>query len=198
MHNSLTMKNQLLQKLLQLTQLPKEELESFWAKGMPCSFPAKHLLTKPQQKVDKVYFLKKGILRHYIKGKGGKEFTKNFIAAPHFTVPSLSDFFLQKPSGIYCEAITELEAIEWDYATMIEFAEKNPRMYKFLLLSVVKAFHKKELKEIALNQQDAKTRYIQFMADFPELIHQVPLQYIASYLNIRPETLSRIRAKRIS
>lgn len=181
-----------------MTQLPKQEIETFLAKGRTCSFPAKHLLTKPHQKVEKVYFLKQGIIRHYIKGKGRKEFTKNFICAPHFTVPSLSDFFLQQPSAIYCEAITKVEAIEWGYATIIGFAEKNPQMYKFLLISVVKAFNKKELKEIALNQQDAQTRYSQFIDSFPELIHEVPLQYIASYLNIRPETLSRIRAKRIS
>ena len=72
---------------------------------------------------------------------------------------------------------------------------KNPKMYKFLLKAVVQAFHRKEVKEIAFNQLDAEQRYLQFLQEFPNLVNEIPIQHVASYLGVRPETLSRIRNK---
>nr|WP_313790050.1 hypothetical protein [Allomuricauda abyssi] len=44
-----------------------------------------------------------------------------------------------------------------------------------------------------LIEQDAKTRYLEFMQKFPNLVNRIPLSYIASYLGITQSTLSRVR-----
>ncbi len=46
-----------------------------------------------------------------------------------------------------------------------------------------------------LHFHTAKQLYEKLLTDQPEIIREVPLQHIASYLGITPETLSRIRAK---
>ena len=189
------MQEKLYQKIQLMTQLSAEELKQFLQLARPGLIPKGTLLTKPHQPVQDAYFLKQGILRHYILGRQRKEFTKNFIRGPRFALPSLSDFFNQSPSSIYCEALTDLEVLNWKYPQIIEFADAHPRFYKFLLKGTVGAFKRKEQKEIALNQKSAEERYLDFLEEFPLLVNQVPLQYIASYLNIRPETLSRIRAR---
>lgn len=43
--------------------------------------------------------------------------------------------------------------------------------------------------------QDATTRYLEFMENYPSLINRVPLTYIASYLGVTQQLLSRIRKK---
>ena len=52
---------------------------------------------------------------------------------------------------------------------------------------------KKEKKEIALLRDSATQRYLQFLENFPGVLNEIPHYYIASYLSISPETLSRIR-----
>lgn len=192
------MQSQFYQQLLSLTKLSKGQVDEFLSKGTALSIPAKTLLIRPGQPVKNAYFLKQGIIRHFIKAKSNKEFTKNFIRGPRFMLPSLSDFFLQTPSSIYCQALTTLEVIRWDYDTIINFGDTHPIFYKFLLTGTVQAFRGKEQKEIALNQMEAKERYLQFLEQHSDIANEVSLQYIASYLNIRPETLSRIRASLIS
>lgn len=44
----------------------------------------------------------------------------------------------------------------------------------------------------------AEKRYLKLLAEQPEVIQNVPIQYIASYIGIKPESLSRIRKKIIS
>ena len=192
------MQQKIIQQIVSCTKMTVSDVETFLSLGREMTIPIKTLLSKPKTKVELAYYLKSGIIRHYIIGKKKGEFTKNFMQGPRFMIPSLTDFFLQTSTNVYCEALTDLEVICWDYSTLMNFSDNHPRMYRYLLTSVVHAFHHKELKEIALNQYDAKERYAQFQLDFPDFIAVVPLQYIASYLNIRPETLSRIRSERIS
>ncbi len=188
------MKKQLTNQIIQITKLNKDKVEELLALGVDKKINKKKKLARPERIIDKAYFLKSGIVRHYVI-KGNQEFTKNLISGPRFMLPSLTNFFLNTPSQIYCESLTELEVIEWSKKDLFQFADDNVKFYKFLLKAVVKAFHGKEMKEIALNQFDAKQRYLNFLEDFPNLINEIPVQYIASYLSIRPETLSRIRAK---
>jgi len=185
---------QLLNQIIKLTELSEAEIKKFLALGSHKTIDKKKKLATPKKIIDKAYFLKKGVIRHYVKS-GNQEFTKNLIKGPRFMLPSLTNFFLNTPSHIYCESITELEVIEWDRKNLFEFADQHPKMYKFLIKGVVRAFHGKEMKEIALNQLDAKQRYLNFLEEFPNLVNEIPIQYIASYLGIRPETLSRVRAK---
>lgn len=183
----------IIKRIAKATKLNKDELKEFISYGRIGTIPKKKLLVTPNKIVDKAYFLKNGIIRHYVKN-GANQFTKNFIQGPRFMLPSLTNFFLESPSQIYCESLTDLDVIEWNRNDLFLFANKHPKMYKFLLMAVVQAFHRKEAREIALVQQDAKERYLDFLNDYPNLINTIPLQHIASYLGVRPETLSRIRA----
>jgi len=167
------------QQIQQFTRLSPKEVQYFISLGIQKTIKKKTLLTQPNLIVDKVYYLKQGCIRHYVI-KNNKEFTKNFIRGPRFILPSLTDFFLQTPSSIYCQTLSELEVIEWNRAQVFEFADAHPKMYHFFLRSVTMAFKGKELKEIALNQLDSKERYLKFLDDYPNLVNEIPNQYIAS------------------
>jgi len=190
------MQELLLRGIIQSTKLNKEEAVEFLNRGTYKVIPKKKLLAIPNQMVDKAYFLYSGIIRHYVQ-RDTQQFTKNFIKGPRFMLPSLTNFFLETPSIIYCETLTELQVVEWTRNDLFHFADHHPTLYKFFLKAVVRAFQSKEIKEISQNQLNAQQRYLKFLNEFPDLINEIPAQYIASYLGIRPETLSRIRAKMI-
>lgn len=141
---------------------------------------------------NKFVYLEKGILRHYFTNKKGNDITKNFIKAPAYFCYSLSSFVSQTPGIIQCETLNEVELWEMTYENFQEMMKGldfsnfwNNKLSSFIL--------KKERKEIALLRDDATQRYIQFMKDFPGVLNEIPHYYIASYLSISPETLSRIR-----
>jgi CRP/FNR family transcriptional regulator, anaerobic regulatory protein len=181
-----------------ITQFSKEDVDKFLELGKPYNFPSNSFLLKAEQPVNDLYFFETGILRQYVVSNEGVEFTKNFIVAPRFGLSSLSDFFMRTPSISYCQALTDVEVIQWSYNDLVNYADKKPKIYKFIIQSIIEAYRQKEEKEIQLNQLPAIERYEKFLEEFPTLVNHIPLQYIASYLSIRPETLSRLRARRIS
>lgn len=189
--------DQLIQRIVKATGLDIDQVQRLLDLGHLNKVPRKSLLLSPGQKATKGYFLLSGVIRHYTH-EGQEQFTKNLIRGPRFMLPSLTSFFMDSPAQIHCEALTDLHVIEWSREVLLGFADDHLKMYKFLLKAVVRAFHGKEKKEIAFVTMDAQQRYLKFLDDFPNLANEIPIQYVASYLGIRPETLSRIRAKLIS
>ncbi|WP_235298298.1 Crp/Fnr family transcriptional regulator [Portibacter marinus] len=182
--------------LVKATKIKFEQLKELLVLGKMKSIEKKSLLAEPGKIIDHSYFLIDGIVRHFVVDKRGEEYTKTFMRSPDFVVASIPDFFLRTKDSIHCEALTDLIVIEWTYDQLIAFGKKVPEFFLFLIRCVVKAYKMKEQKEIAMHILDATERYEKFVNDYPEIAYDVPLRYIASYLNIRPETLSRIRAPR--
>ncbi|MBX2814980.1 MAG: Crp/Fnr family transcriptional regulator [Saprospiraceae bacterium] len=192
------MDDRLLRKIAGIMQVSDQKANLFVERGKSLLLPKKTELAAPGKTVNQSFFVIEGCVRHFVRDKQRKEFTKNFLQGPKFMVPSITSFFMQRPSEIYCETLTELKVITWSYRDLMQFAEQHPGTYSFLLKAVVRAFYLKEEKEIEMNRLSASERYQVFLKRHPGLINQVPSRFVASYLNIRPETLSRIRAARIS
>jgi len=141
---------------------------------------------------NKFVYLEKGIIRHYFTDKKGNDITKNFIKAPAYFCYSLSSFVSQTPGIIQCETLSEVELWEIKYENFQEMM-RNLDFLNFWNNMLSSFILKKEKKEIALLRDSATQRYLQFLENFPGVLNEIPHYYIASYLSISPETLSRIR-----
>jgi CRP-like cAMP-binding protein len=73
--------------------------------------------------------------------------------------------------------------------------ERDIFWIKFLLKFIEKGFMIKEKRERDLLLLDAETRYKNFLSEYPGMDQRIKQGIIASYLGIKPETLSRIRRK---
>ena len=88
-------------------------------------------------------------------------------------------------STAYCISKTKLEAL---FAHSIEMANFGRKIFEREILSV-------DASTLAYRTPPtAKERYLTLMEENPELLQDVPLKYLASYLYITPQSLSRIRA----
>jgi CRP-like cAMP-binding protein len=139
-------------------------------------------------------YIIKGVTRHFVLGSNGKELTKNFTQEGNFVLGSISSFLTKEKAIIQLQALTYLEYYELDKIYFTKLM-KNPDFIVFWDKILCNYIIKKEKKEIAMIQSDASSRYLGFLNDFPNLINRIPHYYIASYLGINPETLSRIRRK---
>lgn len=151
-----------------------------------------HKLLSEGEICDTFVFMRKGIIRHSFSDINGDDITKNFIVGPAYFFYSFSSFISQKPSSIECETLSDVELYEMslkDFNYMLNEGEFNKLWNGHLSQYIIK----KELKELSLMKDSALKRYEIFLHDFPGLLNQIPHYYIASYLSISPETLSRIR-----
>ncbi|MFH7014232.1 Crp/Fnr family transcriptional regulator [Flavobacterium sp. FlaQc-52] len=143
----------------------------------------------------KLAFVVKGLFRYVYIDQKGNEFTKGIISENSF-ISSYSAMIHGNPSSFFIEALEESEILEIEYHNWLEIKEKNPFWTFFLLKVIEDAFCVKEKRERELLLLDAEKRYEIFIEEFPHLENRISQQILASYLGIKPESLSRIKKKR--
>ena len=152
-----------------------------------------HLLTEGKT-CRHLYFLEKGALRGYYSLEG-KEMTHWFSFAPDF-VTSFHSFITGKPA---VESIQLMEgSVLWSISKEAAMKLMNQHHEIERLVRIVYENYYIRLEERFVNAQfkTAAERYQQLLQQAPHMLERVPLGYIASYLGITQETLSRIRGRR--
>ena len=154
--------------------------------------PKKKFLLKQGRICHNIYFVEKGLLRCFYT-KNDKEVNSWFMKE-HDVIFSVESFLNQTPSY---ENIQVLEDSILHYITYdeLQYLYNNCPEFNFIGRVVTEEYYKlSEQRLYSLRMQKANERYNFMMNNFPHIILRVPSKYIASYLGITEETLSRIRA----
>lgn len=140
----------------------------------------------------KVWFCGEGYFRFYHIDFNGNEITSDFYFAPSF-ITSYTSFITGRPSFANVQAMNEMEVFEFSKADLLYLFDKYPKIERLRrLIAEAVAITSEEHLFLLLNQT-AEMRYKRLLEKNPEHVNTIPLQYIASYLGITRETLSRIR-----
>jgi len=138
------------------------------------------------------YVLIKGVLRSYITDDNGKEHTRTLFT-PVTTTGCMSGLILKEPSELSYECLSYCELYEGNYYDFIELTKERidfANQYNHILEQI---FLKMESKIYDLSVLNATERYLKLRDEIPEIENLVAQYHIASYLNISPVQLSRIR-----
>ena len=137
-------------------------------------------------------FVLDGIMRTYRIDNNSDEITMYFIKENQFAV-DIESFNSRKISDINIQAITDCKLIQIDFNDF-EYLKNNISSWGQITLEITNyALLEKLRNRSSLVAEDAPTRYEKFIQEQPEIVQRVPLIYIASYLGITPQSLSRIR-----
>ncbi|WP_271405605.1 Crp/Fnr family transcriptional regulator [Tenacibaculum soleae] len=140
-------------------------------------------------------FLNSGVIREYF-ATSEKETNINFYTKPQF-ITDLSSFNNNLKTKKNQETLTEVTLFVVDKNTFRELLNKYECGKSFIDLSFQKLLKHKELLEYNRITKTSDELYKELFIYKPDWLEKIPQYHIASYLNISPETLSRIR-KRIS
>ena len=141
---------------------------------------------------DFVAFTYKGCLRSFVL-KDGKEYTL-FFHTENQTFGDYESFQKNKPACFSCQAIEDSEVIIFNHQAMILF-EKAPGGQKLLRLVAEDLAFLLRDKLLSLLIDTPQERYLKLIETQPELLQRIPQYYLASYLGIEPESLSRLKRR---
>ncbi len=138
-------------------------------------------------------FVESGLLRLYYLNDG-KEIT-NCFCRENTIITSYSSLITQKQSDIAIQAVEPSKLIVFSYSSLQKLYEKNLFWQQLGRLAAESEFIRTECHIRFLRDLSATDRYKQILNEDAELLQRVPLNYLATYLQVAPETLSRIRRK---
>mgnify|MGYP000256503435 CR=1 FL=1 len=167
--------NKALEKVLTLKKLQKKE----------------HLV-EYNKVCTKVVFINNGYFRFYHFDYAGNEITSDFYFAPNF-ITSYTSFITGKASFVNVQAMVDMEVIEIQKSNLYNLYHKYPNVERLGRLIAESVAITSEKHLFLLLNQTAEMRYKNLLDKHPEYVNTIPLQYIASYLGITKETLSRMR-----
>ncbi len=171
-------------------------LELLMSKGIPGRFPRKEFLISQGEVSHRVYFIREGVVRHFVITREGKEKTIRISRENDFFYSSIVSYFSNEPSYIYCQCLTDCELLFWEKSALDLLYSKHPEMQAFRNQAHLNFILEKHRKEIALLTMNAEERLDAFCEKNLALFNRIPHHIIASYLDITPETLSRLRNRK--
>lgn len=152
----------------------------------------KNFILKRGHFCENIYFIQKGLVRCFYF-KYDKEISSWFMSEGD-VIASVESFFNQTVSYESIQALEDCILYYLSFKDM-QFAYENFTEFNFIGRVLTEKYYKlSEQRLYSLRMQRALDKYHYLLENFPQLIQRVPSKYLASYLSITEETLSRIRA----
>ena len=142
-----------------------------------------------------IYFLISGVLRGFVIDKKGNDYTDCFIFRYGQAHIGCIDLGQQMIASECAEAIVDSELLCFDSNVLMPHILSSLELSNLYARKLMESYADHWLHKNILFHSTAQMRYEWFLQAYPGLIDIVPHKYIASFLNMTPVTLSRIRAK---
>ncbi len=154
-------------------------------------YAKKEILTRAGEIEDHFNFIIKGLARKYYK-KGPHEINTQISFEGHLIL-SQESFHSRLPSEYFVEAIEPLTVVSITHDDLERVYASSHRMEHLARLLITHAMVIKDNWQMQLVKMTPRERFLKFVTRNPELMQRVPQKYLASYLNIKPETFSRFK-----
>jgi len=160
-------------------------------------FPKNRIIEEEGKIPRYLYFVVSGFMRLFHYNEQGDEITTHINCPPGF-ITSYSNFVNQEKSAENLECITECELLRITKKDVDLLTQESTALKDFSISVFQQSIVYNENRSKELATLTAEQRYKKLIENFPSIIHNVPVQYIASFLGIKPESLSRIRRQMIN
>lgn len=156
------------------------------------SYEKKTVLVEEGSQCKYVYFIQKGAAYSYILNEHGEKHAIQFALEGHWITDQYS-FFSGKP-GIYTiETLEHSSMLVLNHEKYEKICSINHVFEHFFHKLIQNAFISLQYRLAKTNSEDAEHRYKEFSKLYPAFVQRIPQYLIASYLGIKPQSLSRIR-----
>ena len=137
-------------------------------------------------------FVNSGCLRAYHTDNKGDEFTIYF-AFLNWWIGDKTSFYSGTPARFSIQALEDCELFQADKIRWEDALDQIPAFEKWYRIKTRKSYEATQQKIIDTQTESAEVKYLKLLHNSPEIVQRIPQHYIASYLGIKPQSLSRIR-----
>ncbi len=141
------------------------------------------------------FFILDGILKRVVANRDGKEMILRFAAETGMDT-SYAAWRLRTPVPYSIIAVTKVRAVRLSMPHWVEYLESHADVKLGFEYEVMRLMSEVMAHTITLHLLDAPGRLARFERKHPDLVGRIPNKELASYLNLTPETLSRLKQKR--
>jgi CRP-like cAMP-binding protein len=189
--NTVQAYKQLYKYLSQFISFSDEEFEFLKQNSAQKSFRKKEFFIRAGDVEQHLYFISSGIIRQYfIQGK--HQVTTDLIAEGTIT-GSVSSFFTGKPSHYFLEAMEPVSVLTISKEKLEALYKSDVKWERFGRILTTHFLLQQEKHILENICSTVRERFFHFIDTNQELLQRIPQKYLASYLNIKPETFSRLK-----
>lgn len=175
----------------QHSELTQEDFMTLASKLRTVEFDKKTKVVEIGEVATDFYFVIKGIARRYFF-RGNQEVITHLITEGGI-MGSVVSFLTGEPSRYVLETIEPVTALAMTKTELEELFASHKKWEKFGRKLLTSYFLQTEYHNLDNIRYSTKERFVNFMKQNPDLVLRVPQKYLASYLEIQPETFSRLK-----
>ena len=168
-----------------------DELDILESVLVPMKFAKGEKILSEGETCTNIYWIVKGLVRQFYY-KNGKELTE-YMAVENTIMMSIESLFKEKPSMQIMQALEPTVVFALPKAELEAVAMKSVNIQILYRKILEESLIISQLRADMLRFESAQDRYQKLVKSSPQLVLRAPLVYIASYLQMTPETLSRVR-----
>lgn len=187
------MYDQILNRLSHFISLDKNEQDIFISKLTLKRFKKKELVLAEGQICKHAYFINEGCLRYYYNVEGKENTAQFFFENGWYT--DFDSFLTGNPTKQNIETLEKTEILLLSAKDLQQLYIDIPKFERFGRLIAENAFLGIRQRSEMLENLTAEQRYLLLLKERPKVVARIPQHYIASYLGVKPPSLSRIRKK---
>lgn len=158
--------------------------------------PRKEFFLREGEQERFIYFLVKGAVKVALTHDGDENILDFWFDNSFFS--SYSSLLTKSPSRVFVQALADTEVLRIDADIIARRYDTSLFTNKVGRIMAEQLFLRKTQREIDFLTKSATERYSDLLARSPDVVNRIPVHLIASYLGIRPESLSRIRRELFS
>lgn len=173
--------------------LSTEQMNQLAELLVPMRLRRRQLLLDAGSVCENIYYVERGLLRQFYN-KNGRELTEH-IGSEGSIIMCIESLFRHVPSYLTIEALEPSTVYAIPFTSFMQLCEGNFAFCKILLSILEESLIVSQHKADTLRYETAQERYRRTLHDLPDLVRRAPLHILASYLQMTPETLSRVRSQ---
>ena len=187
------MPTQIIQSIKSFVPLTKVEEEAFIEIVEVKRFDKKEFLLKEGQVCNKISFINSGCMRVFYDVEGIENTVQFFFADSWYT--DYGSFLNGELATENMQALEDSEVVQVKKDDLYKLYDSHPVFNRVGRVMAENAFLAVSKLNKMLTNEDPEERYLNLLQKRPELVEKIPQHYIASYLGVKPESLSRIRKR---
>lgn len=188
------MTDSLITYLQRLAQMTPQDLALLQKMTHPLQAEKHRHLLVPGEPCRKVYFILQGCVRLYFVSPEGAQINRRFMFEDSFAV-DFQSFLTQQPSRYYLQAMEDTSLLSFGYEDLQHAYAISKGWERLGRLLAERGYQNLHERVELLQFYSPEERYQYILESKPELLKRIPQFHLASYLGIKPESLSRLKKR---